>query len=251
MSKLINYLFHPLSWIIIISIVSIFVKSNTLKYRLRICSIAMLLVFTNPFLINCAMRAWEVPGKSIDQVANDHEVIIVLGGAMRYYNNETLRPVYGSSLDRVMQGAVLLQSKKANYLLLSGGSGLLTDQVQKESKIVGKLLTDMGIDSSKLFIETISRNTYENAVESTKIITEEKLKGNILLVTSAYHMRRSMACFAKLGIDVEPFPVDQKSGMNRYTPDKIIIPDSESLVLWELLIHEWIGCISYYIMSYI
>lgn len=250
-SKVIHYLFNPLIWIVFLFLFSFWIKNVKVQRKLRWVVLALLIFFTNPFLINTAMRIWEVPGIPMEHLNEEYDVVVVLGGAMRYYNNETKRPVYGSSLDRVMQSALIVNNGKAKYLLLSGGSGLLTEQGQKESIIVKDLLTGMGMTESKLWVEVKSRNTYENAVESASIIKKEFSEAKVLLVTSGYHMRRSMACFAKQGIHVSPFSVDQKSGTNRLTPDKIIIPNTESLVLWELLLHEWIGYITYHLVSYL
>ena len=52
-----------------------------------------------------------------------------------------------------------------------------------------------------------SRNTYDNAVYSAQILKSRGMR-RILLVTSAYHMRRSVALFEAQGLEVVPAATD-------------------------------------------
>ena len=121
----------------------------------------------------------------------------------------------------------------------------------KESDLLRNQLLRMNIDSSDVIAESNSRNTYENAKFTSEIIKEQNFKGPFILVTSAFHMRRSLLCFKKAGVDVVPFAVGQHSGKIVLTPDKIILPSIEVLLDWNLLLHEWAGMITYKLMGYI
>ena len=64
-------------------------------------------------------------------------------------------------------------------------------------------------------------------------------------------MRRSLACFKKVGIDVAPYSVDREaSPVRRFSFDHLLIPDAEKLTKWEDLFHEWMGMIIYKIKGY-
>ena len=47
-----------------------------------------------------------------------------------------------------------------------------------------------GVRKKDILLENQSRNTHENAIYSLKIIEEENIEGKVLLITSAFHMRR-------------------------------------------------------------
>ena len=69
------------------------------------------------------------------------------------------------------------------------------------------LLAVMGVPGEHVLLETDSRNTHDNAVNSAQLLKAQGME-QILLVTSAYHMRRSLALFEAQGLDVVPAPTD-------------------------------------------
>jgi len=249
LSKILHFLVSPLSWIMLLFITALFIK----KRRTTFISwaIVLLIIFTNPFLIDTVMGWWEVPSRKTSSVAAPYDGGIVLGGAMRYYNSAMERPVYGSGADRLMQAIVLYKTGKIRKIILVGGSGFVTMQDPKESLILKDLLIKMNIPPEDILVETESRNTYENAVNVIAMIRQNNPGGKFLLITSGYHMRRSLACFSKGGLAVDAFSVDERSGSGLYTPDKLIIPEAENLETWDLLMHEWFGYITYRIAGYI
>ena len=99
--------------------------------------------------------------------------------------------------DRIAHGLRVLGLDKIDHLILSGGSGFVTRPDLKESIYVAEYLDQIGMPKRKFWIESESKNTYENAVY-TKALLEEKglLNEPIILITSGYHMPRSIACIA-------------------------------------------------------
>ena len=197
------------------------------------------------------MRSWEIPSRKIDSIKEAYDVGVLLGGAMRYYNSEMERVVYGSSADRFIQTVALYKKGKIKKILISGGSGLLTQQQFKEAEMLRNVLLEMNIPGQDIIVENKSKNTYENALFSAEILKKDFSEKKILLITSGYHMRRSLGCFKKAGTLVEPFSVDEHSGNGQYTPDKLFIPDVAILESWNILLHEWVGYFSYWIVGYI
>jgi uncharacterized SAM-binding protein YcdF (DUF218 family) len=72
-----------------------------------------------------------------------------------------------------------------------------------------------------------------------------------LLITSAFHMRRSLGCFEKVGFNVAPYSTDRYSGERKYIFDHLFIPSASVLEEWNLIIHEWIGYMTYYFSGYL
>lgn len=249
LSKILAFLISPVNWIIACLLIAVFKRKEKRKKWL-LTGLILLVFFTNPFIINLVLLGWEVNPVKISDLKQQYEAGIMMGGTIRYYNSDTDRPVFGQGADRYMQIVELYSQKKIKKIILTSGSGSLIYKDAKESDFLRNQLLRIKIDSADVISESNSRNTYENAQLTAQIIKEKKLKGPFILVTSAFHMRRSMMCFKKAGIDVIPFSVDQRSGKNMFTPDKIILPDTERLNDWDLLLHEWLGLLTYKILGY-
>jgi uncharacterized SAM-binding protein YcdF (DUF218 family) len=251
LSKILYFIFSPLTWIVAFLLIGLFTKKPNRKKRFYVTGIVLLILFSNPFLLNKTMHAWEIPSRRIDSIKEEYDVGVLLGGAMRYYNSEMDRVVYGSSADRFIQTVSLYKKGKIKKILISGGSGLLLEQKYKEAELLKKVLLEMCIPDQDILIENNSKNTHENALFSAGILKKDFSGKKILLITSGYHMRRSLGCFKKTGIPVDPFSVDEHSGNGQYTPDKLFIPDVAILESWNILLHEWGGYFSYWLAGYI
>jgi uncharacterized SAM-binding protein YcdF (DUF218 family) len=253
LSKILDVIISPLVWIIIIGIWGTFIlnKNREKARKLLLFSVLLLLFFTNPFIANSLMKAWETPAISSSSIKKPYDVGIVLGGSMRYYDKATNRVVYSSSVDRLIQALQLYHDKKINKILLSGGSGFVNFQQWKESGLLAEVLLKSGVKQEDIILENNSRNTAENAMMSAEILKKSIPNGRFLLITSAFHMKRSLLCFKKADLTVDPFPVDVRSGGDIYTVDRLIQPDAENISTWDLIIHEWVGIMMYKLMGYI
>ncbi|MGZ4118990.1 MAG: YdcF family protein, partial [Bacteroidia bacterium] len=69
-------------------------------------------------------------------------------------------------------------------------------------------------------------------------------------ITSAFHMRRSLGCFNKVGIATVPYSTDRYAGPRKFEFDYLFIPNSSVMNDWNTLIHEIIGYITYKISGY-
>ena len=135
--------------------------------------------------------------------------------------------------------------------MLTGGSGfILFGADQSEAIIARKYLLRLGIPDADIILESESKNTHENATLTKKILDNQYPNAKCLLITSAWHMRRSMGCFTKEGIEYTPFSVDHIGEQNRLVPASLFIPNSETIYRWELLIKEVVGSIAYKLRGY-
>ncbi|MBS1764486.1 MAG: YdcF family protein [Bacteroidetes bacterium] len=249
-SKIFDFLLSPLSWIFILLIWALFAKDKLRKRKCFRWAVVLLIVFTNPLLLHFAMHSWETPAIRANDLQKTYDAGIMMGGAIRYINGDMDRPVFGSGADRYMQTAELYYAHKIRHIIISSGSGSIYMTKLKEADLLTAQLIRTGIPDSLVFAESESRNTYENALYTAKLLREKNFKPPFVIVTSALHMRRSIMCFRKQNIDVIPFPVDQHSGKLMFTPEKVFIPATEVMLDWDLLIHEWVGVITYKIMGY-
>jgi uncharacterized SAM-binding protein YcdF (DUF218 family) len=170
--------------------------------------------------------------------------VIVLGGGFEGGVN-LVRGGYelNSSGDRFVEAAILARRYPDARIVVTGGNGSLTLVGEGDGATAPRLLTALGVEPERLVLEARSRDTYENALFSREMV--EPKPGEVwLLVTSAFHMPRSIGLFRKAGFDVVPWPVDYRTaGNERIGPAQDNVADSmQNLALG---IREWIGLVAY------
>ena len=238
LSKVLGFLFMPLSWIVISLAASFFTKR--LAKKLRLIALIILLFFGNSLILNEVKLLWDAP-ITLDQDLDHYKYAVVLGGYV-YYSSENDRIAFAKSGDRLFQGLRLLKSNYVDQLILSGGSGYVLFPELKESLYTGSYLKAIDISPDDIILESESRNTRENALYTLKLLKEKGHENEpIVLVTSAYHMRRAIAAFEKVGLTVIPYPAEPSFSDRDYTLDTSILPSASALAEWNVLFHEWMG----------
>jgi uncharacterized SAM-binding protein YcdF (DUF218 family) len=170
--------------------------------------------------------------------------IVVLGGAIDpELGRARNQVILADGAARMTEAVSLARRFPQARVVFTGGSGSLSRNDPPEAQDAGKLLTALGIDPQRIVLEDRSRNTQENA-QFTRDLVHPEPSQLWLLVTSAYHMPRSMGLFRKAGFNVVAYPVDYRSfgdahdwSLNHET--------SRGLRLFDLAIHEWTGLIAY------
>lgn len=186
--------------------------------------------------------AFERPGTPPAAVTG----IIVLGGGMDAEINQA-RGGYelNRSGDRFVEALRLARLYPDARLVVSGGIGDLDQQGEPEALAGERFFLDLGVEPDRLLLETRSRNTEENASFS-KALVEPRTGETWLLVTSAFHMPRSVGLFRKAGFEVVPWPVDYRGtgaegfGFTLHQP-------AENVTVTTLAMREWAGLIAYYL----
>jgi uncharacterized SAM-binding protein YcdF (DUF218 family) len=161
------------------------------------------------------------------------DVIVVLGGGTRDRSWLGLKPEPADeSLKRVV-AAVTLYKALHIPVLLTGGSGDRAQSQLSDADAMARTALDLGVLEKDIRTETMSRNTLESARA-----VKDMIKGNrIVLVTSAFHMKRSAALFKKQGFEVVPAPVGFRSGQRPFTVFSII-PNADNLSSSSLALAE-------------
>jgi len=248
-SKILLCLATPIVWVFGLLLFALFAKSSRKKKKFLLSAIIVFYVFSNPFLFNEAIGHWEIPPKNIPK-NEKYEAAIVLGG-FSSYDTDFDRIIFRGATDRLMQALELYKLKKVKKLAIIGGSGSILRQEIKEGLITEKYLLNIGIPKRDLLIESESKNTHENAINTAKLLDERNMSKKILLVTSASHMRRARACFQKAGIEVETYSTDRRSLSRSFVPDFLLIPSTQTLKNWDMLIKEITGFAVYKMLGYV
>lgn len=170
--------------------------------------------------------------------------IIVLGGGFEGAVN-LARGGYelNASGDRFVETAILARRYPQARIIVTGGTGTLVLEGEGDADTAPRLLTALGVAPERLVLENRSRNTHENAV-FTRQMLQPKPGETWLLVTSAFHMPRSVGLFRKAGFNVTPWPVDYRTaGTEYFGPAQDNVADS--LRNLSLAVREWIGLLAY------
>lgn len=201
-------------------------------------AVALLVLFTNQFLFNQFARSWDIAPYKPDN--KKYSCAILLGGFSIAANEN--EGYFSIAADRFLQSIKLLSTKQTTHLLITGGNGNLVAGTFREAPWAKKKLLEFNIPDSVILIDGASRNTLENAKFSKAILEKSKLAPPYLLVTSAFHMRRSLMIFKKAGIAVVPYPANYVTN-SEVTPGDFI-PTAEALYLWSFYIKEVVGYVA-------
>lgn len=170
--------------------------------------------------------------------------IVVLGGSIDPEPSAARGvTVYRGAVDRILSAAALAHRYPQARIIYSGGSAnLVADDAAKEADYALSVFESLGIARQRLTMERRSRNTSENA-EFSKALASPEPGERWLLVTSAYHMPRSIGVFRKAGFAVEPYPADWRTDPNNLL--KPFVFASDGLERADTAVREWMGLVAY------
>lgn len=252
LSKFFFFLTQPVNWIIMLLLYAVFSKKPKWKQRSFYAGVMLLIFFTNHFIYNEAIRLWEKDTITANQITAPYDIGILLGGftAMDIVPNHD-RYNFNERANRFTQTLELYHAGKIKKILITGGSGTILLKQDREASLTGDLLKKWGIPAEDIILEAESRNTRENALFTAEILKKQYPNANCLLITSAFHMRRSEGCFKKAGVAFTPYSVDFLGEKRNIHPEFILIPNSWSLFRWGILTREWAGYIMYGLVGYL
>jgi uncharacterized SAM-binding protein YcdF (DUF218 family) len=252
LSKTLNYLVQPLVIITAFFLASALIRGAKWKRRTFITGLCLLLFFSNDFIANEAMYAWEPPATPYDSIAESYDWGIVLTGVTLAGKEPNDRVYFQKGADRVTHAVQLYKLGKIRRILVTGGSGRLLDIGEREADDVKTAMVMMGVPAHDIIAESRSRNTRESALEVERILTTlNQNPSGCLLITSAFHIPRSYACFRKVGLEMDTFATDSYVHPRTFTLDVLFVPKIGALEVWQKLLREWTGFVAYKLAGYV
>jgi uncharacterized SAM-binding protein YcdF (DUF218 family) len=171
--------------------------------------------------------------------------IILLGGSVEAAKSVSRGALIANeAAERLLATIALAHRYPQARILISSGSGTLLRNEPAEAPIIAAYFNTIGIDAGRIAIEDQSRTTFENAVLS-RLLADPKPGERWLLVTSAWHMPRSVGVFRKAGFPVVAYPVDYRTGGTLWDQD-VFASASEGLRRIDVGMKEWVGLAAYY-----
>jgi len=229
LSKLLPLFAYPLGLAcLLLALALIFHRNNKARWGLALAALLILWLSSTTGLSNLLARSLEYRYKPPDEIPST-EVAVVLGGGTEPALPPRAAVEINSAGDRVLFAAELYRQDIVKHLLLTGGEiSWQTGGFSSPAEDMATILTSIGIPEEALWLETKSRNTYENALYSAEMLAENGIQ-TILLVTSAMHMPRAVALFEAQGFEVIPLPVDYS------VTDTVLVDDDSSAALVKVL----------------
>ena len=254
LSKVLPQLVYPFGLIFFLLVFSLLLRRRRRwQSGMIIAALAIILVTGNTWVAYGLMRSLEwqyLPPADIP----DADAIVVLGGGTEApHYPRTMVELNGAS-DRIFYAAQLYHEGRADHILLSGGSiTWLDSRTTTAADDMASVITQLGVPHEALWLQKQSRNTYEDALYSCRML-KEKGVAHILLVTSAAHMPRSVALFEHQGMQVTPAPTDfsiTQAGWDDLTQPNLAVqflnlfPNINNMGLTTSVLKEYIGMLVY------
>ncbi|OGP67226.1 MAG: hypothetical protein A2170_17915 [Deltaproteobacteria bacterium RBG_13_53_10] len=234
LKKIIGRCFFPLSVVIGLLLVGVFLKKKSRTVLLT--GVVLLYLFSFAPFSYLILRPLESPHAPISTSNLNKEVrwVVVLGGGSR--EGSTLTPedrLSDASLKRLMEGIRLSRLLSESRLVLSGGDYRGTSP---DAMIMHRIALDQGMLRERMILETISRDTGDQA----QYLKDRLGQDSFYLVTSASHMTRAVRMFKRLGTHPIAAPTDFRTVDGSFQILDLF-PQAGALANTERAFYEYLG----------
>ncbi|MGB0524612.1 MAG: YdcF family protein [Flammeovirgaceae bacterium] len=252
LSKTIYVLGMPMTWVLLLIGYSLFAKGRKKNIIIGITFLFLYLSST-PQIVNRLMLAWELPGTPYQAITQPYDVGIILSGPVKHNKAPYDRVHIDKGSGRFLHAAELYHKGLVKTLLVTGGHQQIKKKMINEAVLIKKVLLQAGVPDSVIILEKQAKNTHENAKLSAELLRAQFPNQRYLVITSAFHMRRSLACFRskKVQLAVDGFSTDF------YTtdPDKVssfmsYLPNARAFDTFNVLAKEVMGYVVYKLVGY-
>lgn len=248
-SKVVGFFAIPSNFVVSIGLLGVLLwptRFGRAGRRLVVASLIALAILGLSPVGNALILPLEQRFPPWDAASGPPAGIVVLGGSLSPHVSAGRNAVaLNEGAERLTVGAELALRYPDARILFTGGSGALIFEEGAEAEFAMRVFESFGIRRSRVVLEDRSRNTVENALFS-KELAQPKAGERWLLVTSAYHMPRSIGIFRKAGFAVEPYPVDWRTSgtEDALRPFPTL---SEGLRRTDVAVREWVGLVAYWL----
>ncbi|MDM7959296.1 MAG: YdcF family protein [Synechococcus sp. WH 8007] len=256
LSKLLPLLVYPLGLGLLLQLAGLGSgRKAKLSRALGYSGVAMVWLFAMP--VTSRQLIWGLEERAAaltPQAIPNADAIVVLGGGLKPALPPRRGVEVGEGGDRLLTGVRLMRQKKAGTLVTSGAQISFTaaDPAPAEAFSAKVLAEELGVPSQRILTNPLSKTTAEEARDIGQLAQEQGWR-TVLLVTSAFHLTRSLATFEKRsGLTVIPIACDfllpERQRLERPTPGSLVqdlLPDAGALYLSSVALKEHLGLALY------
>ncbi|MDC2982295.1 YdcF family protein [Bacteroidota bacterium] len=244
-SKILSFAIDPFFWIIILLLLALLAKKKYRRPRYLVLALILTFVFSSTPIYKITFDYWKIKQ---DITYQKFDAGILLGGMISLSSSDE-NILFNEHNDRLLNTLELFHKGIIKKIIITGASGSLSSDL-KEADVIKSFLIRIGVPKEKIIVENQSKNTHENAIYTELTCKELEMdKYSFLLITSDYHMRRSLSCFKKTGLNITPFV--KESEEFHFDLEYLIVPQTNVLFKWKVLFHEIVGYFVYKLMGYV
>lgn len=179
------------------------------------------------------------------------DAVVALGGGVQPSRHEAFGLDVKASGDRIVMAVELVRRGKAPNLVLGGATQRVDGMEYREADLTADWLAAWQVTGARVFNLDSCENTHDEALRTAALMKEHGWK-RILLVTSAFHMRRAEAVFRTAGVPVVPVACDFQTDLSVLTGRSIqLVPRPGGFMKTELWFHEKVGWLIYRLRGWI
>jgi uncharacterized SAM-binding protein YcdF (DUF218 family) len=171
--------------------------------------------------------------------------VVVMGSgsftARDWDGNAYSMPDRGAA-SRVLEAVRVYHLVNPDVVISSGGKVHPDDPWIATAEAMRDALLQLGVPASRIALQTKSRNTFEEAVDNAKLCDSLKIR-RIIVVTSDFHMKRTMGAFRAAGVEAIPAIAQDPYALRFWF--EWLLPTDLGLMKASMIAHEVLG-ISYY-----
>ena len=237
--KIIPLLISPLIFVIFLFILGVYYNSKKIIFS----ALTVLILSSTPILSDKLVNYLEIDYEPINiEDVEKADAIIVLSGMINTLQTKNIYNYeFNGAVDRFIKGIDLFKNGKANYLVFTRGKIPWSVGIS-EGEYLKKLAINFGVPEKKIILTESVENTEQEANSIKNIFPNKNSK--LILVTSAYHMKRALKIFNSAELKVLAYPVDFRKKTKKFTIMDII-PSANAFSKTSYSIREIIGRIYY------
>ncbi|OGX87650.1 hypothetical protein BEN47_00320 [Hymenobacter lapidarius] len=251
LSKVLDFVLLPTVWLLVLLVAALVARQPRRKRQWLVAALAVFVLSTNTALVNEGILAWERPPVPLSALPAQADAAVLLTGITGVNKSPHDRVYLGQGADRLTHALWLYRAGRVRRIIISGGSGAILRKAHTEADDLATLLRLAGVPARDLLIEEQSRNTHENALHTKALLAKHPDVKSLVLVTSAFHQRRAMGCFEKVGLRPVAFPAGYRSSDRLATPDYWLLPSPGAMQELGVLVHEIAGWLTYRLLGYL
>lgn len=217
--------------------------------------VIVLLVSSNPIVERTLMRAAEdwAERRPVASVPAADAVVVLSAGRVLAPGSEGVSE--WTDANRFFGGVDLMRAERAPLLMFTGAWISPAPGVPSEGEVLAAHARALGIPDERLAVTGLVMNTADEAREVASLLRTRHQEAphdqadppRVLLVTSAFHMRRARQLFEQQGLEVEPFPVSFWSSEGAMSPALSVLPSVRALSGTQTALRELYGRVFYWL----
>ena len=224
---------------LILLFLSILLGTYFKKKKVIYSSLVLFYIISTPFFSEIFLKVVEGQYNKLEiEKINEVDAIVVLGGSVRINEIKNKYNIEWGDADRFFGGLKLYKEKKSKQIVFTGGKMPYNLTKLSEGDILKKYAIEYGINAEDILVTKDVLNTLEESEAVHELLGENK---SIILVTSAFHMKRAKKIFQQKGFNVTAYKVDYKTAPRVKLNFINLIPSASSLSKTEIGFREILG----------